>query len=310
MPISAAHSSVVAAHPVRCGCGAPLRLLQDGGSHGGGNLLYVCERPERPLLLKVYRRRGGRGGEWFKDQSHRLFEGKRGVTARARFETELASMALWTEKGFDTFRRCEHALPAPNLTPSMWVEFCAGRSLADIYEDEATSFDEKALLTQRMAADVARRQQLAFTLDEPLLVQEHASIKHLFITGERRIWFDLENAYGPRYRVIEALAQELSGLLRSMARKAEAQFEPLLHAFVRGYTQRELLREIATYGVHHAGVYRRIKRWYDRRNRASFAKTTVLELLLEAVATETRAGADISPARTESAQPTPLRGLR
>jgi len=81
--------------------------------------------------------------------------------------------------------------------------------------------------------------------------------------------------------VIEAACQEISGVLRSVARKAEPDFERLVDEFVVAYGAPEQLAKIVVHGLDAAGIYRGFKRWQDARRRARFSKTDMLRLTLE-----------------------------
>ena len=65
-------------------------LLQSGGGDGTGNRLLLFR--DEGLLLKLYRTRGSVGREQLRSLSHRLFERRRGASARERCASERASL--------------------------------------------------------------------------------------------------------------------------------------------------------------------------------------------------------------------------
>ncbi|MEM7262540.1 MAG: hypothetical protein AAF488_11160 [Planctomycetota bacterium] len=260
--------------------------LQEGGNHGGGNQLFVYDVAGNRRVLKVYRRRGGAFGEVIKSISHRVFERKLGVTAGSRCETERRTLQLWNDAGFDVPEFYEDPVPAGTRgEPCLWLEYCPGPSVADVFEDPDVPFDRRRELMVRVAETMGRRHRLAIERDDPLLIPEHASIKHVIVFGDRLVQIDFENGYGDGFDVIEAACQELSGTLRSVARKAEPEFEALVDAFVEAYRHPEQLARIALYGLSGGGTYRGFKRWQDGKRRARFSKTTMFWCTLDRLRT-------------------------
>ncbi len=262
-----------------------LHTLQAGGSHGGGNHLYRYDSEPGPRFLKVYRRRGDRFGEWVKAMSHVVFERKRGVSAAARRQTELDSLAVWRKHGFDVPATFDEPIPDDFCgEPVAVLEYCPGPSVADIFEDPAVTFERRRDLLCVIAKRMAQRHKLAIDLGEPLLIPEHASIKHVISFGDRLVQIDLECGYARTFSVIEAACQELSGTLRSVARKAEPDFDRLVDEFVPAYGEPEQLAEITVHGLTAKGIYRGFKRWQDAKRRARFSKTDMLRATLARLA--------------------------
>jgi hypothetical protein len=246
-----------------------------------GNVLLLFGEGDAARVLKLYRRRYGTLGECLSSLSHRLIERKRGVGARERFETERETMALWERHGFDVFRRYDLPLPAGIEPPGLWLEHCPGETLANRLRDPGVPAGDSASLMERLGALLSRRHRLALELDEPLLAHEHATFKHFLLSGERLITFDFEGGYRRGFPAIEALAQELASTLRSFHKYGGAGADRLLDVWMQGYADSAQLRRIAAFGIHHRGIYRRLRRWYDRRQRAGGAKTEGLRRLLE-----------------------------
>ena len=105
-------------------------------------------------------------------------------------------------------------------------------------------------------------------------------MRHVMVYRDRLIRFDFENGFLPNFQILEALTQELASCLKSIVRYAGHHAEEqLFGAFATAYPDPDLLREILDWGVCHRGVYRRIRRWYDRRRRSSQSKTESLRRL-------------------------------
>jgi hypothetical protein len=249
--------------------GAPpgYRLLKRSGD-GIGNFLLLVDEGGDARVLKLYRERTAAAFRLFSAFSHRFLERKRGIGARARFETERLTMDLWQRHGFDVFRRLELPIPPAFEPPAAWFEYCPGVTLAAVLKNRAVAIEEKRSIARRLAAATAPRHQLALELGEPLLAHEHASTKHVLIHGERLVTFDFEGAFLASVPAIEALAQELAQYARSLAKYGGEGADELLRAFAEGYGDTALLEELAAWGVHGGGLYRRIRRWHDRFRRA------------------------------------------
>ncbi|MCA8959699.1 MAG: hypothetical protein KDC38_04270 [Planctomycetes bacterium] len=275
-----------------------MALIQDGGSHGGGNQLYVYRVGGVDRLLKVYRRRGGLVGEWIKGLSHRFFERKRGVSATARRETERLGLEIWRRHGFDV-PVLSHDPPPPEFSrfPTLWLEYCPGPSVADVFEEPTTEPARRHELLSSVSERMSRRHELALELGEALLIPEHASIKHVIVFGDRLVQIDLEGGFRPGLPVLEAACQEVSGTLRSVARKAEAEFEGLVDTFVQSYSNSAQLALIAEHGSTGRGTYRTFKRWQDGRRRDHYSKTGMFDAILSRLQRSASAAVDTALGR-------------
>ena len=111
------------------------RLLSRS-ARGRGNLLFLFGESGDARVLKLYRRRRSWRAQLTSGWSHRLLERKRGVTPRARFETERLTLDLWEKHGFDVFRQCDLPLPPDIAPPGLWLEYCPGRTLRSVLCDE------------------------------------------------------------------------------------------------------------------------------------------------------------------------------
>jgi len=248
-----------------------------------GNVVFLAEGPEGARVLKLYRRRQGRLGEFLAGLSQRFVEKKRGVTAAERRATEALMLALWTAHGFDVPR----LLDGPSLRGLgphvLWMEHCPGPTLAAVLADDARPWDERCALLERVAGDQGRRHAAAVEARDPRLLQEHATLNHVLVCGERLVTFDLEGGFLGTVDPTEALSLELAGTLRSLEKATGERFDEALAAFVSAHGQPELLREAARRAVRSRSLARRLRRWRDRRQRGPRGKSWVMERLLAAL---------------------------
>jgi hypothetical protein len=251
---------------------------------GRSNLMMRVPTEEGDLVLKLYRRRRSVFNQALANFSAAVIEGRRSPAPQSRSKTEHLCLDLWARYGFDVFRRIDRPLPDGVEPPGLWLEYCSGRTLKDLLLDAKLEWPVKQAEIRRLAGMLRHRHRKALDLDEILLVQEHPGAKHVFLSGDRMITFDLEGAFQSRFPLREALTQDLAGYLRSILRLAFEHLEDALEGFVEGYQDRELLWELAHWGVHGRTLSRVLKRVDDRRRRGSFAKTDVLQMLLEHLA--------------------------
>jgi hypothetical protein len=267
-----------------------VEVLQGGSPRGGGNLLLAV-RPvgtaDAPALLKVYRRRRSPLRELLQGLSHRLFEGKRGVTARARRDTEALALALWAREGFAAPRALDRPAPAGLAEPSLWIERIDGPALAFALAGPDVPWAAARALLALLGQGFTARARRAEERGEPLLIHEHGTIKHWLCEGldpsadppaRRLVGFDLEGGYRPGFPIRAAAAAELGGLLRSIAKAVGDRVDDAFLAFA-SEADRALLLALATEGARGGGLYARLARWQDRRRRPWHAKTDVLARL-------------------------------
>jgi len=263
------------------------RLLQDVNRDGGGNRLLLYEIHGRPALLKHYRRRASSPREWVKALGYWLLERKRGVTARSRCAIERELLALWRREGFDVPARLDLPLP-PGFDPrsATWLEYCPGPTLRAFAGDRAQTLDMRERELARFAATLAARQRRALETGELGLVMKHASLQHVLLHAGRQVHVDFEGAHARGSDLTEALADELSGLVRSLLRGVRrADRERLGAAFLAGHGDPVLLREIAWRGAG-TGIRRRVRRMADRWRRRRLSKHDALAWVVERVGKE------------------------
>lgn len=258
--------------------------LQQGGSHHGGNELYLVEGPGGSAVLKIYRRRGGRLREAIKRVSQ-PFEGRRGVTAEERCALERETLVLWRAAGLDVPAVLDRPLPEGyDARTASWLEYCPGRSFARILHDREVTTAEKLRIAEEVGRIAGRRHALAFERRDVRFLVENASIKHVLVCGERLVHFDLENGFQRRSDLVDALARELSTMLRSLQLHGFGLFEDLATRYLRAHPRTELLRRAAEHGAFSRDPRQRMRRWLDRLERSpGTAKADMLSWLADAL---------------------------
>lgn len=253
----------------------PNAIVLSGRPEGRGNFLLRVEG-EVPRVLKVYRGRRGLLKDALTSFSGQVFEGKRPVDPAARRETERRSLQIWAREGFSAPRLLDEAPPAWIDAPSLWLEFTPGRRLSDVLQDSAVPMGRKARLVRAMARETYARHRRALELNEPLLLPEHPTTKHVLVQqDERLVTIDFEGGYGASYCVLFALAQELAGLLRSIP-PIETR-AGLGDRFLDAYGDEDLLRSAceAYFSLQPARALRRLS---DRVRRRRSKSATMAEV--------------------------------
>ena len=261
---------------------APPRLLQDVNRDGSGNRLLLYEIEGRPALLKEYRARGARVRELAKAVGYRVFERKRGVTARGRCALERELIARWRQHGFDVPALLPFALPPGfDARTATWLEYCPGPTLRDFARDAAQPLALRERELARFAATLAARQARVLETRDVGLVMKHATLKHVLLHAGRQVHVDFEGAHAPGVDPWEALADELSGLVRSLLRAVRREErERLGAAFLAGHGAPALLRDVAARGAGRR-LRRRLHRLSDRLRRPVLGKHAALAWVVE-----------------------------
>jgi hypothetical protein len=213
-----------------------------------------------------------------------VLERKRGVTARERCTIERELLSLWQAHGFDVPAVRVRLVPAGfDPQAATWLEYCPGPTLRAYARDRTQPCASRERELARFAATLARRQRRALETGELGLVTKHASLQHVLLCEGRQVHFDFESAHTPGTDVWEALADELSGLVRSLLRSARREERDVLGAaFLSGHGDAALLREIAARGAG-SGIRRRVRRLADRLRRPAFGKHDALAWVVERV---------------------------
>ncbi len=252
-----------------------VQLISGPGRSGyeRGNLLFRCSESGGDVLVKVYRQRKSRWSDFWGNVSERWFERKRGVSAAQRRATEAAGLLAWRAAGFDVPRLLERERPGWIADhPFVAMEFVDGPTLHQVLADRARPFAEQRGLVVQLARDHARRHRCALEQRETLLVHEHAIARHVLVSGERLVTFDLEHAYRPKFPLPVAVAFELSSTVRSLERLDTHYVE----AFVDGYAEPKIL-EASCRLFRSSSLGWRLYRRYEALQRGAGSKTAAMD---------------------------------
>jgi hypothetical protein len=250
-----------------------------------GNRIWRIETPTGPVVQKIYRRRTPWPREEIRALLTRLGGRKTSPRAAWRHSTERRLLALWSQAGLDVPRNL--AAEHPDLTTPLGLvmEFLDGTHMLHLLKSKAkTSAPERDQLLRRFAADWKRRHDLALSQSEPAFIQEHGSLAHVFVTGDRLVTFDLEQGYRSSGPVFPALAKEVADTLRTlMSRGDQTSFHQDLSSLVAGYGNEERLADVTDYYLHNKNSLRamlwRIDRWREQRIGRRASKYKALEAL-------------------------------
>ncbi len=236
-------------------------------------------------MLKLFLPRRPPWRSAFGGISHRAFEGKRGISPAARHETERVSLALWAQEGFDVPRLLEGARPEwAEPAPFLWLEYAPGRRLRDVLVDTSEPQAEREALARRLGAADGRRHRRALELNQPLLLHEHPTTKHVLLSGDRLVTIDLENGYRAGYCVMSAITRELAGVLRSLQEGAPPPFDQgIPRAYLEGYGDRALLERAADLARSRTPGWL-AWRLSDQLRRREHSKAAVMQRLADALA--------------------------
>jgi hypothetical protein len=238
-------------------------VVLQGGRGGRGNVVLLFDGAR---VLKLYRPRSSALREGIGELWAQFALRKRGFSARSRYETEAKVHEVWRRSGFGVLRRLDLPLPADVAGPGLWFEFCAAPRLTELLPD-------RPALLGRLAADMDRRHALALDRREPRLIHEHGEVGHYFVEGDRLLAFDFEATFLRGHPMLEAMADEIAGVLRSAAQVAG---DAVFAAFKEGYGDARRLRRIVQIGVAGGSLRRRLRRWADRGRRSRYSKAEVL----------------------------------
>lgn len=186
-----------------------------------GNRSWRVESPGGPALQKLYCERTGAVAALVREILIAVARTKTSQRPRARRATERELLALWRERGFDVPRDRTDELPqfgAPDVALFEFVEDAT--PLWDLLADRRVARDARDDLLRRFAAAWGRRHAEALRTNDARLVQEHGSVRHVLVAGDRLVWIDLEQAFRPRGDVRPLLAKEIAGYLRSVRKRA------------------------------------------------------------------------------------------
>ena len=227
--------------------GADATLLAESRRGDGRHLVIRARAAGRFHVFKLFGRKRSVLRESLRDFGQRVLVGKTGVLAARRAQIERKVLTLWRHEGFDVPHLQEGvALPAGVHQPVVVMEFVSERHLDQLLADPEVAVAEKERLLARLGREWARRHARAKELNEPLLIQVHASLDHVIHyaghdsgRGERLVTFDFEVAWTRRHPIARLAAWELAREHASLRRCApHAQYAALRAALDHGYSGR------------------------------------------------------------------------
>jgi hypothetical protein len=212
-----------------------------------GNLVFVVETKAGRLVQKLYFPRKSPARENFRAALGFLRGIKSSPRAEVRRLTEASQLRHWREQGFDVPRLIEPAAAGLGPGPYNLCEFVEGDGLLQCVRREGgRSLAERRGLLGRYAATWATRHSAALQLNDPRLLQEHGTLEHVIVSGERFVTFDHEQAFRPGAAVLPVVAKEFASSLRSLLKGCGPEaFEELLDALMSGYGNDDLLRSLS-----------------------------------------------------------------
>lgn len=209
-----------------------------------GNRSWRIETPKGPALQKLYCARGGALGGLVRELLIALARTKTSARPRARRDTERRLLHLWRARGVDVPADWTDDLPqfgAPDVAVLEFVEDAV--PLWDLVVRPGLDEERRADVLRRFAAAWGRRHAEALRTGDAGLVQEHGTIRHVLVAGDRLVWIDLEQAFLAREDVSPLLAKEVAGFLRSLWKRAgEERYRLDLAEIVPAYGDPTVLR--------------------------------------------------------------------
>jgi len=189
------------------------------------------------VVLKHFGRKRSLLRDTLRDWGQRLLVGKTGMHPDRRARTERDTLTTWRREGFDVPRLvgADESQRVIASQPSVVMEFVDGRRFDSFIADPAVALEEKERLLTRLARDWSRRHARALELNEPLLIQVHASLDHVLYVSpptERLVTFDFEVAWSRRHPIARIAAFEFARELASLRRCAPASQCAALEAVV------------------------------------------------------------------------------
>lgn len=262
--------------------GQRVRVLDAAGERGGNQVLVVGEGAAA-RVLKIYRRRRAWVRAPFRALENRVL-GKRGVGARARCETERATLRAWERHGLRAPRWIDDPLPEGVAPPALWMEYTPGFTLHQVIADRETPAARVLELCERFGRELEHRHGVARRTGEVLLIPEHGGPRHVLVAGAELVQIDHETGWRAGTGVAEAISEEYTMAARGLVRAAEPgsrSGEALLVAFVAGHADVGRLCEVLEQGAGR-GLCGWLHRLHDRRKRPGHNKHDARHGLLRA----------------------------
>jgi len=256
-----------------------------------GNRIWRVDTPDGPVAQKLYVRRTRWPREEVRALLTRLGGRKTSPRAAARRRTERALLTAWRAAGVDVpaeLSATHPELAGPRVNVLEWVE---GPLLLALLKRKAdTTDEERDRLLRRFADGWRRRHDTAVERGDPSFVQEHGSLAHVIVCGDRLVTFDLEQGFRPRGTVLPVLAKEVADTLRTlMGRGDPERFEDDLRSLVAGYGDDARLRTVVDHYLRPTGP-RALLRALDRRRERRLGRRASKYAALEALDALLRSG--------------------
>lgn len=260
-------------------------LLTRSDDRSGPQGVYLVEHGSAQYVYKVY----GARRNWVKqcrDRVYSFLEGRSGPAPAVRRDVEQRALALWREHGFSVFPQPESAPAIDFGAPVLCVGYVPGRTAYTHFADPAISREDKFRLLRTLVADWARRHELARRLSEPLLVQEHPSLEHIWLGEDgRSYYFDFEVVFWKRSRLHQFIGREILRYTRAVVRCVpEEESEEYLDLVLRHYPLPEFFRIAYVDLWRHPNPFVRAFRFFERlteRARRPLSSFEVIRRIIE-----------------------------
>ena len=239
------------------------RSLRGGGRHG----VFLIKSPQKQWVVKIYHHKRNMVQRFLSGLENYL-TGRSPLNPRTRFYTENKTLNIWQEHKFDVFRRLKESPPVSIDFPHVVFEYVSGRTLKEYFLDPHIAKADKLHTLKRFLPEWGRRHALALDTRNHNLIQERATLQHVFMSSEddRLISFDFEVVYTSRHSLPGIIAREIAGYIRSLlAAVPEQDFNDYLDVFMREYPHRDFLRHPYKYFFQHPNRLLRFLFSIDRR---------------------------------------------
>lgn len=232
---------------------------------GGATVLNVSQRGDGRqkilkvpsdngfIILKCYGLKRSRLRAMVRQFGSFFLIGKSSVTAGGRRATELAVMTLWKQEGFDVPALYDLPELPRDFPLCIAMEWIPGPTLAEVLRDDGLPLDDKKAIIAQYARIWAKRHAHALELNEPRLLQENPTLSHVFYSNDRLVHFDFEIVFTWKKDLERLVRREIVGVVHSLAKAGEDNFESLLDTLLDNYPDlshfRRVVAELDRYGT-------------------------------------------------------------
>jgi hypothetical protein len=248
--------------------GALKAMCLDRSRRGDGNhgIFLIEAVNKKKYIVKCYGRKRSKWGEILTIPGDYL-AGKSASQPLSRFQTEKDVLHTWRRHGFDVFQTPKDFPPMEIAPPHIVFEYIHGRTLLSYFADPDIGKDDKISTLKRFIPEWGRRHHLAMKSKNRLLIQEHPSFKHVYMSNDGRlISFDFETVYTQMHSLPSLIGREIAGYVRSLYKVIfPEEFNDFLDILVREYPYPEYLSYPFTYFFHHPNPLIKLIYTLDRR---------------------------------------------